>query len=208
MNRTILSRGAAYRLAALGAAVMGGWLLLAGTAGAQDLNLGSEDHIAPQIRHDAPARTVPGRQPLTIDAIVTDNVNVDRVTLYYRPVGSTDYRELVMAPTTGDRFAGVIDARDVSDPGIEYYIQAADSAGNTALRGFSFSPLMVAVGPATGGPALAESAEGEKAWYQKPVVWAIVGGVVVAAAVAGGGGGGGGGAGGETVTFSGTTPSN
>jgi hypothetical protein len=66
---------------------------------------------------------------------------------------------------------------------------------------------MVAVGPAAPGPALAESAGGEKAWYQKPVVWAIVGGVVIAAAVAGGGGGGGGGAP-PNVSFGGPAPSN
>jgi hypothetical protein len=199
MNRTILWRGTT---------LLGAWLLVAGTAGAQDLQLGGDDHIAPQIRHEAPARAVPGRQPLTIDAIVTDDVGVDRVTLFYRPVGSTDYRELNMAHTTGDRFAGVIDAKDVVDPGIEYYIQAADAAGNTALRGFSFSPLMVAVGAAAPGPALAEGAEGPKPWYKKPVVWAVVGGVAIAAAVAGGGGGGGAGAAPPNVTFGGSTPSN
>jgi hypothetical protein len=191
------------------AALLATLLLAVGTAGAEDLQLGSDqDHIAPQIRHETPARAVPGRQPLTIDAIVTDDVGVDKVTLYYRPVGSTDYRELDMVRTTGDRFAGVIDAKDVVDPGIEYYIQAADAAGNTALRGFSFSPLMVAVGAAAPGPAMAETgAQAPKAWYQKPVVWAIVGGVVVAAAVAGGGGGGGGGgAGGGTVTITGDAP--
>jgi len=180
---------------------------VAGTAGAQELQLGADqDHIAPQIRHEAPARTVPGRQPLTIDAIVTDNVGVERVTLYFRPVGSTDYRDLEMVRTTGDRFAGVVDAREVVDPGLEYYIQAADGAGNTALRGFSFSPLMVAVGPAAPGPAMAEGAEGAKPWYKKPVVWAVVGGVVAVAALAGGGGGGGSSAGGETVTVTGTAP--
>jgi hypothetical protein len=201
MNRMILARWAAF---------LGAGLLVAGTAGAQELQLDTgADHIAPQIQHQPPQRAVPGRQPLTIDAIVTDNVGVDKVTLFFRPVGSTDYRDLDMVRTTGDRFAGVVDAKDVVDPGLEYYIQAADGAGNTALRGFSFSPLMVAVGKAAPGPALASTgAEGPRPWYKKPVVWAIVGGVVIAAAAAGGGGGGGGGAGGQTVTFTGNTPSN
>jgi len=201
MNRTILARWAP---------LLGSWLLLAGTAGAQDLQLDTgADHIAPQIQHQPPARAVPGRQPLTLDAIVTDNVGVDKVTLYFRPVGATDYRELDMVRTTGDRFAGVIDAREVVDPGIEYYIQAADGAGNTALRGFSFSPLMVAVGKAAPAPDLAEAgegAEGVRPWYKKPVVWAIVGGVVIAAAAAGGGGGGGGSS--PNVSFSGPAPTN
>lgn len=199
MDRTFPTR---WTCLLAGGLLVAGW---AGVAGAQELRLGGdEDHIAPQIRHEAPARAVPGRQPLTVDAIVTDNVGVQRVTLYYRPVGSTDYRQIDMVPTAGDRYAGVVDASEVVDPGLEYYIQAADDAGNTALRGFSFSPLMVAVGAAAPGPALA-GAEGPKPWYKKPVVWAIVGGVVIAAAAAGGGGGGSS-AGGETVTFTGNTP--
>ena len=181
--------------------------LVVAPASAQELELSpAGDHVAPQIRHEPPSREAPGRQPLTIDAIVTDNVDVKRVTLHYRAVGAKDYEDLEMVPTVGDRFAGVIDASDVADPGIEYYLEAEDSAGNTTMRGFSFSPLMAAVGaPASG---VAETTEGPKPWYKKPVVWAIVGGVVVAAAAAGGGGGGGGGAGASTgaIDVSAPTP--
>jgi len=183
-------------------------LATAGGAGAQELRMApGGDHIAPQIKHDVPAREVPGRKPLTIDAIVTDNVHVAKVTLFYRTMGSAEYAEQAMVPTVGDRYAAVLDSAKVVDPGIEYYIQAADEAGNTALRGFSFSPLLVAVGAASPMKEIAkeEEAGAVKPWYKKPVVWAVVGGVVAAAALAGGGGGGGSAASG-TVVVSGPTP--
>jgi len=179
-----------------------------GPAQAQELKLApGDDHIAPQIQHQVPGREVPGRKALTIDAIVTDNVKVAGVTLYYRSMGSADYQELDMVPTVGDRYAAVLDASKVTEPGIEYYIQAADEAGNTSLRGFSFSPLMVAVGAAAPIEEAKEEAAGARPWYKKPVVWAVVGGVVAAAALAGGGGGGGGSsAAAGTVVVTGSTP--
>ena len=93
------------------------------------------------------------------------------------------------------------------EPGVEYYIQAEDKAGNIAQRGFAFSPLMVEVSPFL--PSMGEEPEviveapaqedivmttGEapvkKAWYKKWWVWTIVAAAAGAAAAGGGGGGG------------------
>jgi hypothetical protein len=79
-------------------------------------------------------------------------------------------------------------------PGIEYYIQAVDKAGNSILHGHTFSPLIVGVttkAPPKSQSALAtisdqpEEKRGISKW-----VWIGVGVLALGAAAAGGGGGG------------------
>ena len=194
---------------------------------AQDLKLPPDsDRTPPVIQHQPQDRSAPSGNPLLIEATVTDNAAVSEVTLYYRVMGNVEYFNFSMKQTKGDLYSATIPAEDVIEPGMEYYIQAADKAGNVVLRGFSFSPLVVTVAPVLFPvqpvekkeekvkeapvvevpPAerpLLKTEEKPKGWAEKNWwILAILGGVVVAAAAGGGGGGGGGNGGGAPTTGS------
>jgi hypothetical protein len=163
--------------------------------------------LAPAIKHDPPSQSAPTSAPLTIEAAVTDNVGVQEVTLYYRHIGSADFTTVNMAPVGNDTYAATIPPTRVAEPGLEYYIQAADVAGNMALRGFAFDPLVVNVVPMAPPPvvtvmpeprpspaeALAMRTEPAKgrSWYKKWWVWTLVGSAVLIGTAASGGDGGG-----------------
>jgi hypothetical protein len=198
---------------------------------AQELGLSPDaDRTAPTIQHDPPGQSFHAGKDLIIQATITDNAAVKEATLFYRPEGNTEYLRVNMNPIGNNIYTAAIPQKDVVEPGIEYYIQSSDKACNIAMRGFAFSPLVIAVAPVlppSGGekkepvvaipPSTPADELGLKteepatpAWYKKWWVWTIVGAVVIVGAVAAGGGGGGGGGGGETstssVTISGPTP--
>ncbi|TAK00891.1 MAG: hypothetical protein EPO39_15175 [Candidatus Manganitrophaceae bacterium] len=190
------------------------------------------DLTAPIIQHEPPTRSFRSGDSVTIQATITDNAEVKEATLFYRTIGTEAYSSINMERLQQGTFSTSIPTQDIAEPGVEYYIQASDKAGNIALRGFSFSPLTVTVTPALPEKkgteeaftekvfpaeekqtALKTEATPDKPWYKKWWVWAIAGAVVVGAAAAGGGGGGGGGgsptsAGGQTgsAAISGPTP--
>ncbi len=89
-----------------------------------------------------------------------------------------------------DNYSVTLGHDEMIAPGIEYYIQAADFAGNTLLHGYSFSPLTVSV--ITGTQDLAvndtsnalvlDKAEPNK---KKTKIWLWIGlGVLIVGAVA------------------------
>jgi len=153
------------------------------------------DITAPLIQHERLIQSVRSGEPLIIQATITDDVAVKEAFLFFRFIGTREYFSMNMDSSENNVYSATIPDQYVQEPGLEYYIQASDKAGNTGVfRGFPFSPLTVKV-VSVSRPA--------KAWYQKWWVWTIVGGMVVAAAAAaagGGGGGGGGGDGGEPST--------
>jgi hypothetical protein len=200
---------------------------------AQELSLPPDgDRLAPVIQYEPPTRSAPTGQPLTIDATITDNAEVLEAILFYRSLGASEYASVPMDALGQHRYRAIIPSAEVAEPGVEYYIQASDRAGNMVMRGFAFSPLLVTVAPVLPGQEMEQAGgtpeivptespterlamktdAGAKPWYKKWWVWAVAGGVVVAAAAAGGGGGGGGGtdtgAGSNkgSITFSGPTP--
>jgi hypothetical protein len=144
------------------------------------------DLTEPLIKHEGPFQPVRSGEPLVIQATITDNVAVKEASLYFRFKGTREYFSVSMDHVGSNVYSAMISEQYVQEPGVEYYIEASDKAGNTAaFRGFSFSPLTIQVVPVT---------MHAKAWYKKWWVWTIVGGVVAVAAgaVAAGGGGGGG----------------
>lgn len=155
------------------------------------------DATAPVVRHDPVASEVGAGTPLTISATVTDNVGVDRVTLYYRSRGEDEYRRAEMQRIAGtDIFVATLDGEDIREPAFEYYVEAADTAGNILLVGYALSPLIVSVtesraaaAPVAAAPETAPrestSKAGTPTW-----MWVLMG-VGVAALAAGAGGGGG-----------------
>ena len=102
----------------------------------------SGDLIAPEIKSPPITEKLPpGERPI-INAIVTDNVGVHSVTIFYRDIGETNFQRKEMALEAGtDNYSVTLPA--IIEPGVEYYIQATDQAGNTLLHGHTFSPLTV-----------------------------------------------------------------
>ncbi|MGI9302801.1 MAG: hypothetical protein ACR2RB_08855 [Gammaproteobacteria bacterium] len=155
---------------------------------------GTDDVTAPQVRHELIKDTVAAGESLTIAATVTDDAGVGAVALFYRHIGSSDYERVFMTKIKETAmYSATIPAESVQDPGIEYYIEATDTAGNALLRGFSYSPLIVSVAPPAAqssiaaAPTTEKKPSGSKTW-----LWVLVGvGVAAAAAVAASSGGGG-----------------
>ncbi len=179
------------------------------------------DLFAPVIQHEPPTQAISSESPFRFQAKVTDNIGVGKVTLFYRKAGEEVFASMKMSAIGEENYAATIAKEHISNPGFEYYIQAGDKAGNTALRGFSFAPLVVAVSPALvpekveevkkppapkkAAPVLTEEffptkrapmvlSTGEtleKPWYKKWWVWTIAL-VLVGGGIAAGSGGGGG----------------
>jgi len=114
---------------------------------AAELALPSGDLIAPVIEHTLIEKDIYAGQQVDIKATVTDNVGVKNVILFYRDVNATEFKRLKMNRDL-DSFIYTAQLTATDSPGLEYYIQATDLAGNTLLFGYSFSPLTIAVAPA------------------------------------------------------------
>jgi len=89
----------------------------------------SQDAVAPIITHTALADT-PSTDPYTINAVITDNRTLDTGSIYlnYRLDGG-GWNQLAMTPTANpDEYTADIPGQ-VMDTVIDYYIEAADTAG-------------------------------------------------------------------------------
>lgn len=150
---------------------------------AEQLALPAGDLVAPKISFSPISKSINAGDALELNATVTDNVrasNYERMAL--QRIGQTD------------QYNVAIDT--VQSPGIEYYLQATDLAGNTLLRGYSFSPLIKNVNATdfsttTSTVAILEprpKMETEKS-SSKKWLWIGLGVLAVGAMVAGGGGG-------------------
>ncbi|VAW97889.1 hypothetical protein MNBD_GAMMA20-751 [hydrothermal vent metagenome] len=171
-------------------------LVLLPIAHAAELALPSGDLTAPVIKHTPIRKDVPPGQPVDIKAMVTDNVGVKEVILFYRESSSANFKRLKMNRDL-DSFIYTVNIPVVDSPGLEYYIQATDLAGNTLLFGHAFSPLTITVALAAADkgetkaiaametqitPVEKEEKSGVSKW-----VWIGLGVVAVGAALAAGG---------------------
>lgn len=132
------------------------------------------DTLIPVISHALTSNVQPNL-PLTLIADITDNISVASATLYYRPIGTTNYTSRSMIRTLGDRWSVTLEASIVSSPGIEYYITASDgqSAAFSARPDQPYSlqvedkpvqtALSPAIGPAAGGTVVTISGSNFKA---------------------------------------------
>lgn len=122
------------------------------------------DTIPPVISH-TPVTSAPPGQPLSLTATATDNVAVQSITLYYRPMGGS-YANRAMVKTTGNSYAATLEGSLITAPGIEYYLEASDGISVTR-SGTPALPWQVAVhdkptvtsvtpssGPADGGTSV------------------------------------------------------
>jgi hypothetical protein len=73
-------------------------------------------------------RSITQNEPIAIHAIVTDNVKVEEVALYYRKAGEQSYTKIVMTICPGciDTYNATIPASQVTTATIEFYINATD----------------------------------------------------------------------------------
>ena len=86
---------------------------------------------------------------LPVMAVVTDDIRVQQVELFYRVAGSSSYNRLVMAETANHAYTTIIPALAVTPLGVEYYITARDSKGNVTSVRSAASPSFVVVQPRT-----------------------------------------------------------
>jgi len=125
---------------------------------AEQLSLPSGDLVAPEITQEIYEQSVPPDSDHEIQVKVTDDVGIKQVTLYYRVIGKTEYKRSTMQKVEKtDYYKVTVGADEIKPPGIEYYVQAVDLAGNSLLHGYSFSPLSVKIDAAATQPDLAGS---------------------------------------------------
>jgi hypothetical protein len=123
-------------------------------AATQPLRTAVAPNEPPTVQHDLIAGTTPG-QDATLTADVTDDASVERVTLFYRDQGDLAYSRREMSNTSGDTYEATIPGTEISDSGIEYYIEAEDDFGITNSEGFSDDPLVELSKPSVVSPAQA-----------------------------------------------------
>lgn len=182
------------------------FLPLVNANAAEGLALPSGDLVAPEIQSPPITKKIPPGERTIIHATVTDNVGVKNVTIFYRNIGAIDFQRKEMMREIGTEDYSVT-LSEMMEPGIEYYIQATDQAGNTILHGHTFSPLTLTVSsdalPQEGQDAMAVAPQDEKTEEKKGIskwVWIGLGVLAVGAIAASGGDSGGG----TTVATTGT----
>ena len=103
------------------------------------------DFDPPVIDHNAPDNAATAG-PQAISASVTDDNDVAAVILNYRVIGDTEYKQATMRSLGGSEvYMVTLPTYETTEPGIEYYIEARDGSGNTALKGFPISPLTLQI---------------------------------------------------------------
>jgi len=106
------------------------------------------DNIPPMIQH-TPVESAKAGTSVTISASASDNIAVERVTLYYRVAGSANFKSKNMTKNTdADRYVAVIPASDVTAAGVEYYVVVEDTDGNLNRSGTANVPHHIYVNSA------------------------------------------------------------
>lgn len=113
----------------------------------------SKDTMAPDIYH-SPVRTAYTGSNLIISATITDNLSVASATLYYRQIGTTEWKSTLMT-AHNSRYSGIIPADALTLDGVEYYIDAFDGISHT-LKGDAKNAYVVTVKLAVDGSSLGD----------------------------------------------------
>lgn len=102
-----------------------------------------KDTEKPVITH-TPVTEAKAGASVSVSANVTDNIAVERVTLFYRTVGAAAYSEVTMSYNgTTKKYTATIPASAVTTAGVEYYIAAMDNNGNYAFNGSQGTPNVI-----------------------------------------------------------------
>ena len=100
------------------------------------------DTMSPSLYH-TPVNQGYENNNLVISATASDNVAIEKVTLYYRAVGETAWKSLTMSKQN-DKYSATIFGSDITLAGLEYYIVATDGI-NAVMKGSADMPYTVVV---------------------------------------------------------------
>ena len=117
------------------------------------ISVRAKDTMAPNIYHDGVYSAFTGGK-LIISATANDNLQIDKVELFYRVTGAESWRAVTMT-AVNDRYSAVIPSSDVTTAGLEYYIRAFDGV-NYAYKGTAEQPYVIAVSEAVDRSALGD----------------------------------------------------
>lgn len=117
------------------------------------ISVRAKDTMAPNIYHDSVYSAFTGSK-LIISATANDNLQIDKVELFYRVTGTDSWRAVTMT-AVNDRYSAVIPSSDVTTAGLEYYIRAFDGV-NYAYKGTAEQPYAIAVSEAVNRSALGD----------------------------------------------------
>lgn len=117
------------------------------------ISVRAKDTMAPNIYHDGLYSAFTGGK-LIISATANDNLQIDKVELFYRVTGAESWRAVTMT-AVNDRYSAVIPSSDVTTAGLEYYIRAFDGV-NYAYKGTAEQPYVIAVSEAVDRSALGD----------------------------------------------------
>jgi Tfp pilus assembly protein PilF len=146
-----------------------------------------DGHIRPvRVAHDPPERTVAGI-PAVITATVSNLPDQFAAHLHYRTAGDPAYERLRLASRPGSRWVATLPdlapEPEAGDVVVEYYVEVVNEAGHRVQgSGNAREPHRLHIGTALSPepPAVAPA----PAWYQRPWVWGVVGGVAAGSAAA------------------------
>ena len=117
------------------------------------ISVRAKDTMAPNIYHNGVYSAFTGSK-LIISATANDNLQIDKVELFYRVTGTESWRAVTMT-AVNDRYSAVIPSSDVTTDGLEYYIRAFDGV-NYAYKGTAEQPYVIAVSEAVDRSALGD----------------------------------------------------
>lgn len=117
------------------------------------ISVRAKDTMAPNIYHDGVYSAFTGSK-LIISATANDNLQIDKVELFYRVTGTESWRAVTMT-AVNDRYSAVIPSSEVTTDGLEYYIRAFDGV-NYAYKGTAEQPYATAVSEAVNRSALGD----------------------------------------------------
>ena len=117
------------------------------------ISVRAKDTMAPNIYHDGVYSAFTGSK-LIISATANDNLQIDKVELFYRVTGTESWRAVTMT-AVNDRYSAVIPSSDVTTDGLEYYIRAFDGV-NYAYKGTAEQPYAITVSEAVDRSSLGD----------------------------------------------------
>ena len=117
------------------------------------ISVRAKDTMAPNIYHDGVYSAFTGSK-LIISATANDNLQIDKVELFYRVTGTESWRAVTMT-AVNDRYSAVIPSSDVTTDGLECYIRAFDGV-NYAYKGTAEQPYAITVSEAVDRSALGD----------------------------------------------------
>lgn len=117
------------------------------------ISVRAKDTMAPNIYHDGVYSAFTGSK-LIISATANDNLQIDKVELFYRVTGTESWRAVTMT-AVNDRYSAVIPSSDVTTDGLEYYIRAFGGV-NYAYKGTAEQPYAITVSEAVDRSALGD----------------------------------------------------